>query len=394
MTPEKRLELVRGMAEEIVTEGELLKLLQEKARPTAYDGFEPSGFAHLGSGILRAINLADLQRAGIKFKILIADWHAWINNKMGGDLEAIQKTGEYFVEVWKAAGVKKVEIIWASDLVSDEEYWKKVILVAKSTTLNRAERAVTIMGRKQGDMKDTAQIFYPMMQAADAFHLDVDIAQLGLDQRRCGILAREVAEKMGWRKPVIVSHHLLRGLDAIIPAEHKVEEGKAHIEILKKDVQGVPPGTYRVGVGGVVNQFDDNSKFNFQITSKMSKSKPDTAIFVHDTADEIKRKLAKAFCPVGVAENNPILEYNRYIVFKALKRVTVERDKKFGGDVVYRSYGEMERDFVAGKLHPMDLKASTAQSLDKIIMPVRRHFEKSEKAGRLYNLVKSSEVTR
>jgi tyrosyl-tRNA synthetase len=77
-----------------------------------------------------------------------------------------------------------------------------------------------------------------------------------------------------------------------------------------------------------------------------------------------------------------------------MKRVTVERDRKFGGDVVYKSYEEMEKDFVGGKLHPMDLKASTAQSLDKIIMPVRRHFEKNEKAGRLYNLVKSSEVTR
>lgn len=382
------------MAEEIVTEDELSRLMQEKAHPTAYDGFEPSGFAHLGSGILRAINLADLQKAGIKFKILIADWHAWINNKMGGDLEAIKSTGEYFVEVWKAAGVKDVEIVWASDLVEDEEYWKRVILVAKSTTLNRAERAVTIMGRRQGDLKDTAQIFYPMMQAADAFHLGVDIAQLGLDQRRCGILAREVAEKNGWKKPVIVSHHLLRGLEAIIPGEVRPQGKVTSIEILKKDMQGVPPGTYKVGTSGAAGQFDENSKFNFQITSKMSKSKPDTAIFVHDTADEIKRKMAKAFCPVGVAENNPILEYNRYIVFKSAKSVKVERDKRFGGDVVYKTYGEMERDFVAGKLHPMDLKASTAASIDKIIAPVRRHFEKSEKAGRLYNLVKSSEVTR
>lgn len=394
MDVEKRLALIRGVAEEIVTEDELRGLLTKTAHPLAYDGFEPSGFAHLGSGLMRAINIEDLQKAGLKFKILIADWHAWINNKLGGDLETIKKAGEYFVEVWKAAGVEKVEIVWASDLVSDEDYWKKVILVAKNTTLARSTRAISIMGRSQGELKDTAQLFYPMMQVADAFHLDVDICQLGLDQRRSGILAREVAERLKWKKPVIVSHHMLRGLDAIIPAERKVEGGKASIEVMKKDLQGLPPGRYEVGVSAQGQQFDDDARVDFQIRSKMSKSKPDTAIFVHDTAGEIRRKIGKAFCPVKVAENNPILEYNRYIIFRRLKTVKVERDRKFGGDLTYKSYADMEKDFVGGGLHPVDLKNSTADSLDKIIAPIRRHFEKSDKAGRLYQVVKGADVTR
>jgi len=394
MDLEKRLALVRGVAEEIVTEDDLRRLLSENTHPVAYDGFEPSGLAHIGSGLMRAINLEDLQRAGLKFKILIADWHAWINNKFGGDLETIKKAGEYFIEVWKAAGMEKVEIVWTSDIVQDDEYWKKVILVAKNTTLARSTRAISIMGRKQGELKDTAQLFYPMMQVADAFHLDVDICQLGLDQRRSGILAREIAEKMKWKRPVIVSHHLLRGLDAIVPAQRKVEGGGARIEIMKKDLEGLPPGRYELGVSASGQQFDDDARIDFQVRSKMSKSKPDTAIFVHDTADEIKRKIGKAFCPVKVVENNPILEYNRYIIFKKLKAVKVERDRRFGGDVTYESYTEMESDFVAGKLHPTDLKSSTSENLDRIIAPIRRHFERSERAGRLYRILKNAEVTR
>jgi len=51
-----------------------------------------------------------------------------INNKMGGDLEKIRKVGKYLLEVWKAAGVdlSKVEVVWASDLAADPDYWKLV----------------------------------------------------------------------------------------------------------------------------------------------------------------------------------------------------------------------------------------------------------------------------
>jgi len=39
----KRIELIKGVGEEIITEEELLNLLEKKKHPIAYDGFEPSG---------------------------------------------------------------------------------------------------------------------------------------------------------------------------------------------------------------------------------------------------------------------------------------------------------------------------------------------------------------
>ncbi|MFX1602180.1 MAG: tyrosine--tRNA ligase, partial [Promethearchaeota archaeon] len=215
MDLEERLKLIIGVGEEIVTIEELRQLLEEKKNPIAYDGFEPSGIAHLPFGVFRPLLLKDLIKAGIRFKIWLADWFAWINNKMGGDLNKIRKTGEYFIEVWKAAGVPadKVEFLFASDAMDSIEYWERVVRIAKVTTVARATRALTIMGRKEGEMSEVAQYFYPVMQTADIFHLEADITQLGMDQRRANMLAREVGPKLGLWKPVVVSHHMLVNLE-------------------------------------------------------------------------------------------------------------------------------------------------------------------------------------
>ncbi|MDV3244737.1 MAG: tyrosine--tRNA ligase, partial [Nitrososphaerales archaeon] len=214
MDLETRLDYVRRVGEEIITEKELRDLLATNDHPSAYDGFEPSGLAHIAFGVLRAININDLQKAGVHFKLWIADWFAWLNNKMGGDLEKIQLVGRYFIEVWKAAGVdvSRVELLWTSDAVKGDDYWKKVVRVSQNVTLARSRRAISIMGRTSKDLVQTSQLFYPMMQVADIFWLDVDICQLGVDQRRANILAREVAEKLHWKRPVAVHHHMLMGL--------------------------------------------------------------------------------------------------------------------------------------------------------------------------------------
>jgi len=358
----KRLGLIKKVGEEIITEQELRELLEKKEHPIAYDGFEPSGIAHIAFGIYRAINLEDLLKAGVHFKLWIADWFAWINNKLRGDLEKIQLCGKYFVEVWKAAGVdmKKVEVLWSSDAVNSDEYWKKVVLIAKNTTLNRTIRALSIMGRKETELKETAQLFYPMMQVADIFWLQTDICQLGLDQRRANVLAREVGPKLGWWKPVIVSHHMLMGLEGL-----KRPEG-----------------------------FDENKHFDIEISSKMSKSKPETCIFVHDTKEEIQRKIKNAYCPEKVVENNPILDYSKHILFRKFKTIKIERPKKFGGDILVRSYDELEKLFSEGKIHPLDLKNSVAGYLEKLVKPIRQHFEKNRKAKELYEIVRKEKTTR
>ncbi|MBL7055623.1 tyrosine--tRNA ligase [Candidatus Woesearchaeota archaeon] len=358
MNVEERINLIKEVGKEVVKEDELKELLEKGGEIIAYDGFEPSGTnIHIAQGLLRAINVNKLTKAGIKFKFWVADWHAWANNKMEGNLEHIQKVGKYLIEVWKACDMdlKNVEFVWANDAMKDPEYWKIVMNIARTNTVKRITRCSQIMGRSESDSLQASQIFYPCMQCADIFYLNAKITQLGMDQRKVNVLAREVGEKLGYYKPIIISHHMLMGL-------------------------GEPPKTDNV---------EDRAR-----EMKMSKSNPDSAIFMDDDEETIKKKIKKAYCPEGIIEENPILEYNKYILFEKFETIKIERPKKFGGNLEFDNYKDLETAFQKKELHPMDLKISTSQYLNRLIEPIRKKLENNKEAKKLKEEIMSFKVTR
>lgn len=356
MNLEKRIELISEVGEEIITEADLRTLLEKKAHPIAYDGFEPSGQVHIAQGLMRAINVNKMIKAGCKFNMLAADWHAWANNKLGGDLEKIHTAGDFLIEVWKASGmdVKKVNFVRSSDLLAKQSYWKTVMRVARANSVKRLTRCSQIMGRKEEETLSGSQILYPCMQAADIFELKADITQLGMDQRKVNVLAREIGPKLGFWKPVVVNHHMLLGLQQ--------------------------PKTNATGV--------DRS-----IELKMSKSIPDSAIFMTDSEEEVGRKINKAFCPEREVKENPIVEYADFLVFEKFKKIKIERPAKFGGNMELGSRNELHEMYSSGQLHPMDLKEAVAGHVNKMLAPVRKHFSKG-KPKKLLEEVKGFEVTR
>src|SRR3990167_3692986 len=115
MTTDERISLIKQVGQEIISEEELRKLLESWKDLIAYDGFEPSGQIHIAQGILRTINVNKMIKAGFRFKMLVAYWYAYLNNKMGGEMEKIKTTGKYFIEVWKACGMDltSVDFVWA-----------------------------------------------------------------------------------------------------------------------------------------------------------------------------------------------------------------------------------------------------------------------------------------
>ncbi len=368
MTTDDKLKLVREVGEEIIQEEELKKLLDSGEELIAYDGFEPSGQIHIAQGLLRAINVNKMTKAGVKFKMWVADWHALANNKMGGDLDKIQTVGKYFIEVWKACGMDmtKVEFHWASDMAKNPEYWKLVVQVGKSNALKRFVRTAEMMGRDESlDNLTGAHIIYSCMQVADIFMLGAKITQLGMDQRKLNMLAREIGPLLGFWKPVVVSHHMLMGL------------GKPPSSVQSSDVSG-----------------QKDNKLARTIALKMSKSHPDSAIFMTDTTEDVRRKINKAWCLEGEVKDNPVLEYCKYIIFERVKSMTIERPEKFGGPVILNSFQDLEKKFAAKEIHPQDLKVSVASELDKLLQPVREHFEKNAEAKKLLEEVRSFHVTR
>jgi len=358
MDIEKRFDLIKSVGEEIITEQELRDLLEKKKHFIAYDGFEPSGRMHIAQGIFRTINVNKMIQAGAKFKMLVADWFAWLNNKMGGDMKKIEITGNYFIEVWKSCGMKTkdVEFIWAKDLVRQEGHWTTTLNIARHATVNRIARCSQIMGRKSGEPLSAAQIIYPCMQAADIFHLKCDVAQLGMDQRKVNMLAREIGPKIGFWKPVVVSHPMILGLTP------PTTKSKNHEDML--------------------------------LDMKMSKSKPESAVFMDDSEEEVKKKILGAYCPAKQVELNPILEYCKYLIFEKFKEMKIERPKKFGGNISFSNYSDLEKEYVAGDLYPLDLKNATVLYINKMLEPTRIYFKKNKKAADLLKQVKSFKVTR
>jgi len=332
-------------------------LLTKKKKPIAYDGFEPSGQIHIAQGLLRAINVNKLTKAGIHFKFWVADYFGMLNNKYGGDLEKIQTVGHYAIEVWKSCGMDmdNVEFVWTSQFYKDHpEYWETVMRLAMHSTVARVLKCGQIMGREESTSNPAAQILYPLMQAADIYHLDADIAQLGLDQRKVNMLARDIFPKVGFKKPVAVHHHMLLGL-----------------QFKESSLEGA----------------------DRKIAMKMSKSKPDTAIFMTDSAKDVQRKFKKAHCVDGIVEDNPVLEYAKYIVFERMDKLDIERPEKYGGNLSFNSYEEVEKAFSSGKLKSIDLKSGVAAAINELLEPTRKHFSTNKKAKALLEKVQSFQVS-
>ncbi|KAG6634065.1 tyrosine--tRNA ligase 1, cytoplasmic-like [Carya illinoinensis] len=348
---EEKYQIVRSVGEECILDDELRNLLANKPEPICYDGFEPSGRMHIAQGVMKTINVNKLTSAGCRVKIWIADWFAQLNNKMGGDLKKIETVGRYLIEIWKAVGMDleggKVEFLWSSKEINSRahEYWPLVMDIARRNKLPRIIRCSQIMGRSEQDELTAAQILYPCMQCADIFFLKADICQLGMDQRKVNVLAREYCDDIKRKnKPIILSHHMLPGL----------QQGQ----------------------------------------DKMSKSDPSSSIYMEDDEAEVNLKIKKAYCPPKIVEGNPCLEYVKYMVLPWFKEFVVERNADNGGCKTYKNFEELIADYESGELHPGDLKPSLSKALNKILEPVREHFKKDNHAKDLLKRVKAYRITR
>lgn len=374
------------IGEEVIGGDNLNKLLENKKNVIAYDGFEPSGRMHLAQGLLRAHNVNKFVDNGIKFKFWVADWFALMNLKLGGNIKKINQASELMIYIWRACGMKldekdengenMIQFIKSSEEISKRsgEYWKLVLDISTKFNLNRIKKCTQIMGRKENDIgekllklkekinslegnKDeingiidemiknnkeelaASQIFYPVMQCADIFLLNVDICSLGIDQRKVNTLALEYCDKIKRKnKPIIISHHMLMGLNG--------EE-------------------------------------------KMSKSNPDSAIFMDDNEMEVKRKIKKAFCEPKNIDKNPILDWIKWLVFPINKEIILPENKKHNiPEIKYENYKQLEINFKNGNVFPTELKNGLTLSINNLLNPIRNYFEENKDAKKLLNQVK------
>ncbi|ESS02880.1 MAG: tyrosyl-tRNA synthetase [uncultured archaeon A07HR67] len=314
---------------EVVTEAEIETLADDPDGKRAYVGYEPSGVLHIGH-MLTANKLIDLQEVGFEVTVLLADVHAYLNDK--GSFAEIRGTAERMRDQFIAYGLDEsnTQFVLGSDFQLDEDYTLDLHALELETTLARAERAMAEI--KSGDSVKVSQAVYPLMQALDIPYLGVDLAVGGMEQRKVHMLARDVLPSIDREPPTSLHTPLIADL----------------------------------GTG----------------EGKMSSSTGVT-ISMEDTRAAIEEKVNGAYCPPtadpdptadGVARENPVLQIFEYHVFPRFETVVVERPKEYGGDLAYDAYDPLEADLEDGALHPADAKEALAEYLDRLVEPGREQL--------------------
>jgi tyrosyl-tRNA synthetase len=320
MNIKEKIKLIKRNADEILNET-LLSITLKRKNLKVYVGYEPSGEIHLGH-LVTMMKLLDFQKAGITPIVLLANWHAWLNRK--GAWDFIDKQMRTWSKGMKASGLTKAKFIKGTDFQRDTSYIDDVMVMALNTTVNRGVRSMQTVARDIEHAK-ISQIIYPLMQIADIKALDLDFVASGMDQRKIHALGTELLPKIKCKKkPIFIHTGIITSLRG--------------------------PG------------------------NKMSSSSPESMITIRDTKNTIAKKIKKAHCISGITKENPILEITRLILFPKFEKITIKRDPKFGKSKTYNTYADLEKDFSSKSLHPLDLKLSVSDYLEKLIAPIRKAF--------------------
>ena len=322
----KKIELMKRNTVEILTEEDLKKKLTKKKQLSAYYGTAPTSLYHMAY-LVPLSKLFDFDKVGIKNKVLIANIHAALDD-LKTPWEKIDFVGNYYQKCIELSfpWSKKPEFVKGSSFQLTKEYQLDILKLSTISTVSRATRAASEVTRMKNPK--VSELIYPIMQALDEEYLKVDIQLGGSDQRHIFTYAREYLPLIGYKQRVEIMTPLIISLKG--------------------------PGV------------------------KMSASIPESRILVHDSEETIKKNIDKAYCPMGIIQDNPILQLTKFIVFAVKDKFKIERDKKFGGDVIFDNYLDLEKQFIEKKIHPSDLKNALRKGLIDIFKKVRNYFEKNQ----------------
>ncbi len=332
MSVKKKLELIKRNIAEIIGEEDLEKLLKKKKKPSVYIGTAPTGRPHIGY-LIWILKVADLLKAGFHVKILLADLHGALD---GTPWHILEHRYDYYAasipELIKMIGAntKELEFVKGSEMQLKPEYMYDVLKMSSLVSVKDAKKAASEVV-KLGDNPKLSGLLYPLMQAVDEQYLKVDAQLGGTDQRKIMVLARENLPKIGYDARIEIMTPLLPGL----------------------------------------------------IGKKMSASNQSSKIDILDDKEVVYKKINKADCIAGNPDNG-LMAFLKYVLM-IIKRdnndkFIVERPEKYGGDLEYKNYEEIERDFVKKKLHPLDLKNAIAKEISNLLGKIdRKKLEKLSK---------------
>ncbi|HTY43672.1 MAG TPA: tyrosine--tRNA ligase [Patescibacteria group bacterium] len=330
MDIDSKIDLIKRNTAEIITESELKELLRKKEKPVVYLGTAITGKPHLAY-FMWVLKLSDFLRAGFKVKVLLADLHGALD---GTSWEILDKRYDYYAKtiplMFEAIGVdtKNLEFVKGSDFELKPEYMYDVLQVSSLASIHDLKKAASEVV-KFGDNPKLSGLIYPIMQMMDEQYLEADVQYGGADQRKIFMFAREYHEKIGY---------------------------KPRIEIMTPIIPGL-------------------------VGKKMSASDPKTKIDILDDEETIKSKIQNAECEAGNPDNG-VMAFLKYVLMTIKtdrkEKLIIKRKKEHGGDLTYKNYSEVEKDFISKRLHPLDLKNAIAEEIINLMKPIWKHRKELE----------------
>jgi tyrosyl-tRNA synthetase len=212
--------LKRGVAE-IITEAELLRLLDSGRILTLKQGFDPSTpDIHLGH-VVGLRKLRQFQELGHKVTLIVGDWTARIGDPSGqsatrpmlsaSEIESNAQT--YMEQFFKVVDKDKTELRWQSEWFSRFTLDEVIKLTSKFTIAQLLAREDFNKRYGSGNPISLTEMLYPLLQGYDSVAIQADVEFGGSDQKFNCLVGRELQQSTGQTPQQVFLVPLLVGID-------------------------------------------------------------------------------------------------------------------------------------------------------------------------------------
>jgi tyrosyl-tRNA synthetase len=214
--------LKRGVSE-IISEEELLKLLNSGKKLRLKEGFDPSSTdIHMGHMVgLR--KLRQFQELGHQVVLIVGDWTAQIGDPSGASVtrpmltaEKVKENAEtYMKQFFRIVDKEKTEVRWQSEWFGKFSLADVIKLTSKFTIAQFLAREDFNNRFKAGKPITITELLYPLLQAYDSVAVQSDVEFGGQDQKFNFLVGRELQTMMGQRPQQCFMTALLVGTDGV-----------------------------------------------------------------------------------------------------------------------------------------------------------------------------------
>jgi tyrosyl-tRNA synthetase len=212
--------LKRGVAE-VITETELLRLLNSGRILTLKQGFDPSApDIHLGH-VVGLRKLRQFQELGHKVTLIVGDWTARIGDPSGQSatrpmltVDEIKSNAQTYMEqFFKVVDKDKTELRWQSEWFSQFTLDEVIKLTSKFTVAQLLAREDFNKRYGSGSPISLTEMLYPLLQGYDSVAIKADVEFGGIDQKFNCLVGRELQQNSGQPPQQVFLVPLLVGTD-------------------------------------------------------------------------------------------------------------------------------------------------------------------------------------